>query len=93
MEHHIKQVKNIFYITLFAGCYFVLAFTGVFQHVDSKLVGGLFELFTIPLLLFLVFALLYSFYLLVIKHSKPRLYIVTSLIISFAVIVAMFFVP
>jgi len=91
MKHDL-QIKNIFYLTLFAGCYFLLAFNGVLQSTSSKLIGGLFELFTIPLILLIVAIFVFSLYQFLIKGIKLTFYSSANLLVSSIVIVAMFFV-
>ena len=92
MERNHTMAKNTFYFTLFVGIYFVLAFTGVFRNSGSKLIGGLFELLTIPLILSLIMILVFSLYRFLYKGIRPNFYNVTSLLISAGLILAMCFV-
>ena len=91
MQHSIL-VKKVFYLTVFLTFYFLLAFTGVLKHLDSKLAGGLFELLTIPLIVLLAGVFVFSFYLLFIRRTKLTVYTLVSFLVSAAIISAMFFV-
>lgn len=92
MEYNNGMARNIFYLTLFAGIYFLLGFTGVFIQADSKLIGGLVELFTIPLIILLVVCFAYSVHAVLTRRLKPTFYSFASLLISTTVILAMFLV-
>ena len=84
--------KGVFYLTLLVSGYFLMAFTGILQNADSKLIGALFELLTIPLILIIVAIFIFSIYQLVAKHVELTFYPIANILMSGAVILSMFFV-
>jgi hypothetical protein len=83
-------LKTFFYLTLFTGFYFLLAFTGVFANADSKVVGAVYELLTIPLIVWLAFVTVFSLYGVLIKRNKINFYSLASVLISAVVMTTMF---
>jgi len=82
----------IFYSTLFIGCYFLLAFTGFYKSTECVLIGVMFEMLTIPLMLLLSSVLVFSIYCLIFKKIRPNFYLISSVLVSCIVIVAMLFI-
>ena len=84
--------KGVFYLTFLVSGYFLLAFTGVLQNADSKIIDALFELLTIPLILIILAIFIFSIYQLVAKHVGLTFYPIANILMSGAVILSMFFV-
>jgi len=92
MGHNHTLEKTSFYFTLFAAVYFILAFTGFFKNSNSRIITGLFELLTIPLILSLIVIMVLVLYSFLHKGIKLTFYSIASFLISCGLILAMFFV-
>jgi hypothetical protein len=91
MEYSNNIAKVTFYLMMAAGCYFLLAFTGVLQQAESKVIGALFELLTIPSIGLVVAVFLFSLYGLITKRCKVTLYSLASLLVSLVLILGIVF--
>lgn len=74
--------------SFFSFGYFILAFTKSFSSLNSHFVNGLFELFTLPLIVLQFFLLTYSTYQL-FKKQKPLLIYFLILTTSLSIIIGM----
>jgi hypothetical protein len=82
-----KLSKKLFYITLVAGCYFTLVFTGLMRSVDFVVLGAIFELFTIPLIVITLAIFIYLIVEVFIRQRTKNIYAYCSLVISAAVLI------
>jgi hypothetical protein len=89
MEIQVTQQlsKKLFYITLVAGCYFTLVFTGLMRSVDFVVLGAVFEFFTIPLIIITLAIFIYLIVEVFIRQRTKNIYAYCSLVISAAVLI------
>ncbi|TCD12511.1 hypothetical protein EZ449_00220 [Pedobacter frigidisoli] len=85
--------KSIFYLTILSAFYLLATFIGLFSRFQQNVVfGAITELITIPAILVVVAAFLFTVYQLAVKHKEASFYLIATVLLSLSAIIPMFFV-
>ncbi|RLJ77217.1 hypothetical protein BCL90_2296 [Pedobacter alluvionis] len=87
---NIFLAKTLFYISIFNGLYFFLAFNGVIQKLNSPIVNALFELITIPLIILQLIIFLLSLYKQFVNAKQTSFFLIGTILISLLIFVFLF---
>jgi hypothetical protein len=84
-----QAIRNVFYCTLVVATYFTLLYFGIIGKISEKYVlfGVIHEMITIPMMVGILFAFLFSLYQLFVKKNKSFYSLITIGVISCSLII------